>query len=667
MLKQLLTTVLLGILLIDTQAQSLTPPAGTFRLGISKGNESHWLKPKEKVEGIHFQWKALPDSHGFILEVEVTSTSKADKLFWSFGDCRPDSDINVFSVEGQAFTCYYGESMKLRTLQAVTPSDDIRLSNGHKDETPLMLYESGKRTDRPVLAGRCNLSPSPSQEKDTKPLRLYFCFYEQNEKADYNYYMLPDIFAKIDKKMKRAYLLFTLLIGCIHIHAAIYNVKDFGAKADGKTIDSPAINRAIEAAAEAGGGTVYLPAGEYACYSIRLKSNIHLYLEQGACILAAFPGKEEGYDSAEPNEHNKYQDFGHSHWKNSLIWGIGLENITISGPGLIYGKGLTREESRLPGVGNKAISLKECRNVTLKDLSMLHCGHFALLATGVDHLTILNLKVDTNRDGFDIDCCRNVRISQCTVNSPWDDAIVLKASYGLGRFQDTENVTISDCYVSGYDKGSVLEGTWQLDEPQAPDHGYRTGRIKLGTESSGGFCNIAITNCIFEHCRGLALETVDGGHLEDIVINNITMRNIVNAPIFLRLGARMRSPEGTPAGTMKRILISNINVWNADSRYASIISGVPGACIEDVTFRNIHLYYKGGYSEEDGKRIPPEQEKVYPEPWMFGTIPAKGFYIRHARNITFDGIRFHFEQPDGRPLFVTNDTENIEYYNTPKE
>ena len=115
MLKQLLTTVLLGILLIDAQAQSLTPPAGTFRLGISKGNESHWLKSKEKVEGIHFQWKALPDSHGFILEVEVTSTSKADKLFWSFGDCRPDSDINVFSVEGQAFTCYYGESMKLRT------------------------------------------------------------------------------------------------------------------------------------------------------------------------------------------------------------------------------------------------------------------------------------------------------------------------------------------------------------------------------------------------------------------------------------------------------------------------------------------------------------------------------------------------------------------------
>ena len=93
------------------------------------------------------------------------------------------------------------------------------------------------------------------------------------------------------------------------------------------------------------------------------------------------------------------------------------------------------------------------------------------------------------------------------------------------------------------------------DEPQAPDHGYVTGRIKLGTESSGGFKNIAITNCIFERCRGLALETVDGGQLEDIVISNITMRDIVNAPFFLRLGKRMRSPEGTPVGSMKRILI----------------------------------------------------------------------------------------------------------------
>lgn len=457
--------------------------------------------------------------------------------------------------------------------------------------------------------------------------------------------------------------LLALLLACntLPIQAATYNIKDFGAVGDGKHIDSEAINQAILKAAADGGGTVYVPAGEYACYSIRLASHIHLYLEQGATLTGAFPTATKKYDSAEPNEHNRYQDFGHSHWKNSLIWGIGLEDISISGPGTIYGKGLTREESRLDGVGNKAISLKACKNVTLKDLNMKHCGHFALLATGVDNLTIYNVKVDTNRDGFDIDCCRNVRILACSVNTPWDDAIVLKASYALGKFKDTENVTISDCYVSGYDRGSMLDATWQLDEPQAPDHGFRTGRIKIGTESSGGFKNIAITNCIFEQCRGLALESVDGGQLEDIVISNITMRDIVNAGIFLRLGARQRSPEGTPIGSMKRIRISHVNAYHVDSHYSSIISGVPGGIIEDVTLSDIHLYYKGGYTPEDATQPVPEAEKAYPEPWMFGTIPAKGFYIRHARNILFDNVNFYYEHPDSRPLFVTDDAEDIRY------
>lgn len=185
----LLIIVLLGIGSIHAQAQLPVPPAGIFRLGVAHENESHWLAPGEKVKGMTLKWKALPDTRGFILEVEVASPSKVDALFWSFGDCKPDADINVFSVEGQAFTCYYGESMKLRTLQAVTPTDDIRLSDGNKDETPLQLYESGKRTNRPVLAGLCPLAANT---------KLYFCFYEQNAKADYNYYMLPELFNRID-------------------------------------------------------------------------------------------------------------------------------------------------------------------------------------------------------------------------------------------------------------------------------------------------------------------------------------------------------------------------------------------------------------------------------------------------------------------------------------
>ncbi len=461
----------------------------------------------------------------------------------------------------------------------------------------------------------------------------------------------------------RNYILIFLILVAFQTHARIYNVRDFGAKGDGKAWDSQAINAAIEAASVAGGGTVLLPAGTYLSYSIRLKSNIHLYLDAGSVLLAAYPQKDQGYDMAEENPHNRYQDFGHSHWKNSLIWGIELENISISGFGKIDGRGLTREESRLPGVGNKAISLKLCRNVTIKDISMVSCGHFALLATGVDNLTLHNIKVDTNRDGFDIDSCRNVRISDCTVNSPWDDAIVLKSSYALGFFRDTENVTITNCFVSGYDKGSVMNGTFQRDEPQAPDQGFVTGRIKFGTESSGGFRNITISNCVFERCRGLALETVDGGFLEDVVVNNITMRDIVNAPLFLRLGARMRSPEGTAAGRMSRITLSNINVYNADSRYSCIISGIPGYAIENVTLQNIRIHFNGGGTREDGRVTPPENEKVYPEPWMFGTIPASGFFIRHAKNIELNNVHLSFEKEDFRPSLWMEDVQGIRLWN----
>lgn len=463
--------------------------------------------------------------------------------------------------------------------------------------------------------------------------------------------------------MKQTFLLIlSFFLFQSSVWAGYYNVKNYGAVGDGKKIDSPAINEAIQAASANGGGTVFLPAGTYLSYSIRLQNNIHLKLDAGATILAAYPEEASGYDVAEENIHNQYQDFGHSHWKNSLIWGIELENITISG-GLIDGRGLTREESRIPGVGNKAVSLKLCRGVLIKDITMINCGHFALLATGVDNMTITNVLVDTNRDGFDIDCCRNVRISDCSVNSPWDDAIVLKSSYALGFFRDTENVTITNCYVSGYDIGSVYDGTFQRDEPQAPDHGYVTGRIKFGTESSGGFKNISISNSVFENCRGLALETVDGGFLEDIVIDNITMRDIVNAPIFLRLGSRMRSPKGTPVGRMSRVTISNVNVYNADSRYSSIISGVPDAYITDVSLNNINILYKGGGTAEDAKLLPPENEAVYPEPWMFGTIPASGFFIRHAKNIELNNVKIDFMSSDYRPSIWAKDVTNLRLVN----
>jgi polygalacturonase len=146
-----------------------------------------------------------------------------------------------------------------------------------------------------------------------------------------------------------------------------FNVRDFGAKGDSATLDGDAINRAIAAAAKAGGGTVYFPAGTYRSYSIRLQSHISLYLDQGAVLLVAAPVGATGYDAPEPADNDKFQDFGHSHWHNSLIWGEKLVDISILGPGTIYGQGLTREGPHQAPVGNKAIALKLCRNVTLKE------------------------------------------------------------------------------------------------------------------------------------------------------------------------------------------------------------------------------------------------------------------------------------------------------------
>ena len=447
--------------------------------------------------------------------------------------------------------------------------------------------------------------------------------------------------------------------------SGVLDVRGFGARGDEKAIDSPAINRAIETAASAGGGTVFFPAGSYLCYSIHLRSNISLYLGPGATIIAADSPQSGsgGYDPAEPNPWDMYQDFGHSHWHNSLIWGEDLTNISILGPGRIWGRGLSRGEHDVvlgAGVGNKSISLKNCRNVILRDLSILHGGHFAILATGVDNLTIDNLMIDTNRDAIDVDCCRNVRISNCSVNSPWDDGICLKSSYGLGFARSTDHVTITNCYVTGgYEEGTLLDSSYKRigSGYKAP----RNGRIKLGTESNGGFRNITISNCVIELCRGIALETVDGGLLEDVAISNITMRDLTDVPFFIRLGRRMRAPQGVPIGRLQRVSIANIIVSTGNSSQAAIISGIPERQIEDVRFSHVYLTHPGGGTNQDAAVDPPQIPEAYPDPNRFGVIPAYGFFFRNAKGIVMRDVEVRTVQPDLRPAFFLDNVETADF------
>lgn len=432
----------------------------------------------------------------------------------------------------------------------------------------------------------------------------------------------------------------------------MFNVKDYGATGNGKTIDSPAINKAIQAAAEAGGGTVFFPAGTYLSGSIHMKSNITLYLDAGCTILGA-SNDINAYNLPEPNKWDHYQDFGHSHWHNSLIWGEKLNHVAIIGQGTINGGGMTRSNKVPNGGADKSIALKLCNDVDIRDITMAHGGHFAILLTGCDNVTVDNIRIDTDRDGMDIDCCDNVRISNCSVNSPHDDGICLKSSYALGYKKPTENVTITDCMVSGYNEGSMLDGTYA--------GGGGTGRIKCGTESNGGFQNITISNCVFDHCLGLALEEVDGGKMDGITVTNITMRDCRNSPIFIRLGDRARGPNDPAPGIVKNIQISNVVVVGASSKLASIIAGIPGHDIENVRLSNIRVITNGGGTNAQASIVPPEEIKAYPGPKRFGTIPAYGFYCRHVNGIEFNNIDLSFRHREGRPAFVLDHVNGADF------
>jgi len=168
---------------------------------------------------------------------------------------------------------------------------------------------------------------------------------------------------------------------------------------------------------------------------------------------------------------------------------------------------------------------------------------------------------------------------------------------------------------------------------------------------------------VFDHCRGLALETVDGGLLEDVSTTNITMRDVTTAPIFMRLGKRMRGPAGAAVGSLRRVSISNVVAYNADPRYASIIAGIPDHHIEDVKLSNIRIFYRGGGKKELADLQLPERETNYPEPSMFGETPAYGFFIRHARGVSLSNVKISYLNDDFRPPFVLEDVNGVDFIN----
>lgn len=457
-----------------------------------------------------------------------------------------------------------------------------------------------------------------------------------------------------------------------------FNVRDYGATADGIALDHHAFNKAIEAAASEGGGLVRVPAGNYLCGSIRLKSRINLHLDAGAVIIAA-PNRMNAYDETEDFIPPAYQDGGHTYFRNSLIWGENLDHVSITGTGMIDGRGSWNEgegliawnpvldrmggcasegempppklgadgkplpNNGLPPVrrGNKALALKSCKNVLIRDVTISRGGHFAILATGCDNMTIDNLTIDTDRDGIDIDCCRNVMVSNCRINAPYDDAITPKSSYALGELRLTENLMIVNCMVSGFEVGSLLDGTMVPGKNQV-------GRIKFGTESSGGFRNVTIANCTFRCSMGLALQSVDGGILENFTISNISMTDVRKYGIHVTTGNRNRTPGVTTPSRMRNVRISNVVMDGVDKMAGIILTGMPGQSLENICLDNIRMTTKGGGTRKDAQKIIPEAG-AYPKATWAGDLSAYGIFARHIKGLELADIHIDFEKPELRP------------------
>lgn len=374
--------------------------------------------------------------------------------------------------------------------------------------------------------------------------------------------------------------------------------------------DTALVQRALDA-----GGEVVLEARRYTVGTLHLRSHTTLRIPAGAVLaMSADDADFDPYEAAQPPEGSD-RETGFFH--RALLSGIGVEDVAIVGEGLI-------DCQRSKRGGPKPIALKECRRVTIRDVTIERAPNYAISLLGCDHVNIDGVTIrNAFSDGIDPDNSRFVRISNSFIESV-DDAICLKASTALGRRAVTEHVTVTNCVL-------------------------RTASIhfKMGTESYGDFRNIAVNNCTFvggmgnRHGNpGIALETVDGGSIQGVTISNITMRD-VGIPIFLRLGAR-RSGQAV----LEDVAISNITATGA--RRTCPITGIPGAVIHRVRLSNINLEFEGGFQGEIPMDIP-EKEANYPDPTMFGLLPAYAFYLRHAEPIDFRNVTTRVRAPDRRP------------------
>lgn len=454
-----------------------------------------------------------------------------------------------------------------------------------------------------------------------------------------------------------------------------YTVTEFGAVNDGESLNTLAIQMLIDKANKKGGGTIIFPAGEYLSGSLQMKSNVNLYLEKDAILL----GSTNPYDYPQIEMPGRPELVGRDdNSQMALLVAHKANDFTISGEGKIDGQGRalaltidslhhagelidpkysTRRNRPHETARPKLFRFSQCENVFITDLHLYNGACWGLSFElcknlNLDHLKVVN-RAYWNNDGMDITDCTNVKISNCDVNSA-DDGICLK-SYYPGYCNDT--ILIENCVIRS-----------------------SASAIKFGTASYGGFKNVTIKNIkVYDTFRSaIAIESVDGGIIENIEVANIVAENTGNA-IFIRLGHR----GGEKPGVVKNIHIHDIKVQvpfgkpdlNYDMRGPAVsffhnpipssISGIPGHNVEDVVIENVEITCPGrasrgmAYVPLSRLNMVPERIKSYPEFTMFGELPAWALYVRHANGITLKNVKLILENEDYRPAFVFDQVEGI--------
>ena len=447
--------------------------------------------------------------------------------------------------------------------------------------------------------------------------------------------------------------------------AKVFNIRSFGAIGDGAALETEAVQSTIDACHDAGGGVVWVPAGDFQIGTIILKSNVTLSLDFGASLL----GSTNVADY--PTEQLSKPREGAAH---CLIFAQNAKNITIEGLGVIDGRGThenfprNRKGGKNNGIRPRLMRMESCEDLTFSGVTYKRPAFWGLHLIDCKNIHFNGVTArfrnnNYNNDGLDIDGCENVLIENCDI-SAGDDGICLKSSKNPCR-----NIVVRGCRVDS-----------------------NTAAIKFGSSSRGGFINISITNCYFHDCPmgAIKLQSVDGGRLENVNISRVVMKD-VGCPIFMRLGNRgSRFGEGgesSQVGTLKNIRISDVvaevviadrakvteavyknlkvdatpSVTDREKSKAGpiMITGIPGHSIENVVLENILISYPGCGTEEDSKRVVAEDEDRYPEQYFFGVLPAWGAYIRHAKNIEFNKVELTLRGEDARQKIVLDDVDSF--------